>query len=62
MLDDTTFKTVLDSTPLISIDILLKKDNKILLGKRISKPVQGYFFPLAVELIRMRPLTVQWLV
>ena len=44
MLDDTTFKTVLDSTPLISIDILLKKDNKILLGKRINKPAQGYFF------------------
>ena len=44
MLDDTTFKTVVDSTPLISIDILLKKDNKILLGKRINKPAQGYYF------------------
>ncbi len=44
MLDDTTFKTIIDSAPLISIDILLKKDNKILLGKRISKPAQGYFF------------------
>ena len=44
MLDDATFKTVLDSTPLVSIDILLKKDNKILLGKRINKPAQGYFF------------------
>lgn len=44
MLDDYTFKTVIDSTPLVSIDILLKKDNKILLGKRINKPAQGYFF------------------
>ena len=44
MLDDTTFKTIIDSAPLISIDILLKKDNKILLGKRINKPAQGYFF------------------
>jgi len=44
MLDDATFKTVLDSTPLVSIDILLKKDNKILLGKRLNKPAQGYFF------------------
>ena len=43
-LDDYTFKTVIDSTPLVSIDILLKKDNKILLGKRINKPAQGYFF------------------
>jgi colanic acid biosynthesis protein WcaH len=44
MLDDATFKTIIDSTPLISIDILLKKDNKVLLGKRINKPAQGYFF------------------
>jgi len=44
MLDDATFKTIIDSTPLISIDILLKKDGKVLLGKRINKPAQGYFF------------------
>ena len=44
MLDDYTFKTVVDSAPLVSIDILLKKDNTILLGKRINKPAQGYFF------------------
>ena len=44
MLDDATFKTIIDSAPLISIDILLKKDNKFLLGKRINKPAQGYFF------------------
>ena len=44
MLNDTTFKTIIDSVPLISIDILLKKDNKFLLGKRINKPAQGYFF------------------
>jgi colanic acid biosynthesis protein WcaH len=44
MLDDTTFKTIIDSVPLISIDILLKKDNKFLLGRRVNKPAQGYFF------------------
>jgi len=44
MLDDTTFKTIIDSVPLISIDILLKKDGKVLLGKRVNKPAQGYFF------------------
>jgi len=46
MLDDATFKTIIDSTPLISIDLLIKKDNKILLGKRINKPAQGYFFSM----------------
>ena len=46
MLDDQTFKTVVDSTPLVSIDILLKRNNKLLLGKRINKPAQGYFFSI----------------
>ena len=44
MLDDITFKTIIDSAPLVSIDILLKKGGKVLLGKRINKPAQGYFF------------------
>jgi colanic acid biosynthesis protein WcaH len=46
MLDDQIFKTVVSSTPLISIDLLVKKDNKILLGKRINKPAQGYLFSI----------------
>ena len=46
MLDDQIFKTVVDSAPLISIDILIKKGNKILLGKRINKPAQCYFFSI----------------
>ena len=46
MLDDATFKTIIDSAPLISIDILLKKDNKFLLGRRVNKPAQGYFFSM----------------
>jgi colanic acid biosynthesis protein WcaH len=46
MLSPETFKTVINSTPLISIDLLVKKDNKILLGKRINKPAQGYLFSI----------------
>ena len=44
MLDDVTFKTIIDSAPLISIDILARKNNKVLLGKRVNKPAQGYYF------------------
>ena len=47
MLDDQAFKAVTRSTPLISIDLLVKKDNKILLGKRINKPAQGYLFSIS---------------
>ena len=46
MLDDQIFKTVVDSAPLISIDFLIKKGNKILLGRRVNKPAQGYFFSI----------------
>ena len=46
MLDDQTFETVISSTPLISIDLLVKNNNKILLGKRINKPAQSYFFSI----------------
>jgi len=46
MLDDQIFKTIVDSAPLVFIDILIKKGNKILLGKRINKPAQGYFFSI----------------
>jgi colanic acid biosynthesis protein WcaH len=46
MLDNQIFKTVVDSAPLVSIDILLKKDNKVLLGRRVNKPAQGYFFSI----------------
>jgi len=52
MLDDMTFKTIVDSTPLISIDILLKKDGKVLLGKRVNKPAQGYFFSTGGRIIK----------
>jgi len=44
MLDDKLFKIVVNSTPLISIDFIIKKDNKILLGRRLNKPSQNYFF------------------
>tara|TARA_B110000211_G_C13711590_1_gene391975 strand:+ start:399 stop:566 length:168 start_codon:yes stop_codon:yes gene_type:complete len=55
MLDDQIFKTVVDLPSLISIDILIKKCNKILLGKRINKPAQAYFFSIGG---RMKPLTM----
>lgn len=46
MLDNQTFRTVINSTPLISIDLLVKKDNKILLGRRNNKPAQDYLFSI----------------
>ena len=47
MLDLNTFKIVVDNTPLISIDFIIKNsDSKILLGKRVNKPAKDYLFTL----------------
>lgn len=47
MLSNTVFKNVVKSTPLVSIDLIIKNDQGlILLGKRNNRPAQGYWFVL----------------
>ena len=44
-LDNNTFATVIDSTPLISIDLVVKnQQGQALLGLRTNRPAQGYWF------------------
>jgi colanic acid biosynthesis protein WcaH len=44
-LDNNLFKTIIKSTPLISIDFVIENNNKqILLGKRINRPAKGFWF------------------
>jgi len=44
-LDDLTFKTVIDSTPLISIDLVVRDEaGRILLGQRLNRPAKGFWF------------------
>ena len=40
------FKTVVEYTPLISIDLITMFQDKVLLGKRRNKPALGYYFTL----------------
>lgn len=45
MLPLETFKTVIESTPLVSIDLIVRnKEGEVLLGKRTNRPAQGYWF------------------
>jgi colanic acid biosynthesis protein WcaH len=45
MLNDATFKTVIDSTPLISIDLVVRDSSgRVLLGQRLNPPAQGFWF------------------
>lgn len=44
-LDESTFKTIVDTTPLVSIDLLVRDaDRRILVGKRVNRPAQGFWF------------------
>ena len=43
-LDDETFKCIVKYAPLISIDIIVKNEDRYLLGKRVNKPAKGYYF------------------
>jgi colanic acid biosynthesis protein WcaH len=45
LLDRETFKTIIDTTPLVSIDLLVRNaQGQILVGKRVNRPAQGYWF------------------
>ena len=45
MLDVATFKTVVDSTPLVSIDLVVQDlAGNVLLGLRKNRPAQGFWF------------------
>lgn len=44
-LDNKTFETVIDSTPLISLDLVVKnQQGQALLGFRTNRPAQDYWF------------------
>ena len=44
-LDQKKFETVIDSTPLVSIDlVVLNENNEALLGQRLNRPAEGFWF------------------
>jgi colanic acid biosynthesis protein WcaH len=44
-LDKATFATVIESTPLVSIDlVVINQDDQALLGQRLNRPAQGNWF------------------
>ncbi|WP_338062250.1 NUDIX domain-containing protein [Vibrio variabilis] len=44
-LDKETFTTVIESTPLVSIDLLIENSKgQVLLGLRNNRPAQGFWF------------------
>ena len=46
------FKTIIQNTPLVSVDLIVKHNNKILLGKRVNKPARSYWFTLGGRVLK----------
>jgi len=46
------FKTIIDNTPFVSVDLIVKHKDKVLLGKRVNKPAQGYWFTLGGRVLK----------
>lgn len=45
MINEELFLTIVDSTPLVSIDLVIRNEQGlVLLGKRMNRPAQGYWF------------------
>ena len=44
-LDKESFRHIVASTPLISIDLIVRNEvGQVLLGQRLNRPAQGYWF------------------
>ena len=51
-LEGDLFKTIIENTPLVSVDLIIKCKNKILLGKRVNEPAKGYWFTLGGRVLK----------
>lgn len=57
MISNDKFKTVVENTPLVSIDFIIENsDGNFLLGKRVNKPAQGFWFTLGGRIFKNEPL------
>ena len=58
-LEKDTFKTVIASTPLVSIDLIVRnKAGEYLLGYRHNKPAQGFWFVLGGRILKDEPMHI----
>ena len=56
-LDKPTFSTVIESTPLVSIDLVITNErNEALLGQRLNRPAKGYWFVPGGRILKDEPL------
>lgn len=52
MISIDKFSMVVENAPLISIDFIIEKDGLYLLGKRVNKPANGYYFTVGGRILK----------
>lgn len=55
MLDERTFATIVENTPLVSIDLCLVFEGEILLCKRKNEPLRGLWFTPGGRIFKNEP-------
>ena len=52
-IEDNHILNIIDATPLVSVDLIIKNHKKeVLLGKRVNRPAQGYWFTLGGRVLK----------
>jgi len=51
-LEGDVFKTIIKHTPLVSVDLIVKDNDKVLLGKRSNAPAKEYWFTLGGRVLK----------
>jgi colanic acid biosynthesis protein WcaH len=51
-IDDALFRDIIENIPLVSLDLLVKRDGNILLGRRLNDPAKGYWFTIGGRILK----------
>lgn len=51
-IDKETFKTVIANAPLVSVDLIVRDGDRVLLGRRVNRPAQGFWFTLGGRVLK----------
>lgn len=46
------FKRVIENTPLVSVDLIVRDEASVLLGKRVNRPAKGFWFTLGGRVLK----------
>ena len=55
-IDDTLFRGIIENTPLVSLDLVVKREGRVLLGRRFNKPAKGYWFTIGGRIFKNEKL------